>query len=209
MVLRSALNMYCNCATSSSSGGKCNRPTICAEKVCASTVDADFLNSFVIDTDELNADIIHCGEIIIKYPTEVTQPTLTLAYTTGQSPTTVMGSLPAFSTPINFTTSTAASELAVPDIEGSGQIGSVKFNNPIPAGTMLSFDFGTNPLHSDKSYNVSFTSQILDLAKEGYVLPMMPVVVTVTSQGFMVLFPDAILSETSTWGYQIQYFTPI
>ena len=195
MVLRPKLNMYCQCAGTSAAGGKCKRPTICAEKVCTQTVDADFVSAFVADFDELDAKLILAEQIDIVVPPDAVKPTVqTFVEGAGVGGAALTGCA-------------GTGEIAPPTVVGSNVIGTMTFSTCVPASTLLVVTYGTpNSFMASQTLIVNFFSQYQDIADQGYVVPIPPVVVSSDLTGFSVFFPDLIPGENSVWGYTV---TPI
>ena len=189
--------MYCKC------GDKCKKPTICAEKVCATTVDADFINSFVADFDEINAktvtaETVTANQFVVTTDGSTT-PTVGLI-TTPSPPVTL--NLPVFGSAFGGCASTPVTAVA-PAITGSNAIGIITFSAPIAAGTVLVLTYGDSGYPSTSALVVSFTLQKVDIVSEGYSLPSSPQIVDSTDKFFSVLFGDEVSSKTSTWAYQV------
>jgi hypothetical protein len=211
MVLRPNLNMYCNCSNSSAGGGKCQRPSICAEKVCATTLDADFVNTFVLDADEIAAKKFSAEEISVNVPAGAASPTLQVVQpaSPGASAASLVG-LPVFGVPFGgFTSMPGSSHVGagVPVIVGSNTIGTVSFSTSIAAGTVLVFTYGAAGFPAEQTPIVAFLTQQLDLNQEGYTLPMAPSVIASSQTGFSVLFPDSIQSSASRFAYTVTTIT--
>ncbi len=204
MVLRPKLDMYCKCSD------KCKRPTICAEKVCAVTIDADFINAFVGDFDELNAktikaETVTADQFIVNVPAGAPKPTVEIL--TAAPPTAATTApdlaLPVFGVPFGGFGAAPGAIGDLPTVTGSNVIGTMTFPCPVAGGTVLKATYGGGGFPAGNTYVVSFTLQNIDLAAEGYVLPSLPQVVDSTNTFFSVLFPDPILSMTSTWAYTV------
>jgi len=203
MVLRPKLDMYCKCSD------KCKRPTICAEKVCAVTVDADFVNAFVGDFDEINsktikAETVTADQFIVSVPAGAPMPTVEIL--AAAPPTAVTApelALPVFGVPFGGFGAAPGAIGDLPTVTGSNVIGTMAFSSPIAAGTVLVATYGGGGFAATSTLAVSYTLQKIDLAEEGYSLPALPQVVDSTPTFFSVLFPDPIMSMTSTWAYSV------
>lgn len=208
MVLRPQLDMYCKCSD------KCRRPTLCAEKVCATTVDADFVNAFVGDFDEINAktikaETVTADQFIVNIPPDAPTPTVELL--TGAPPTAARTvpdlALPVFGVPFGGFGAAPGAIGDPPIVKGSNNAGTMTFSDPIAGGTILKATYGGGGFPATSTLLVQFFSQQLDLAAEGYVLPAPPQVIESTPTYFTVLYPDPILSSTSVWAYLVTEIT--
>jgi hypothetical protein len=207
MVLRPKLDMYCKCSD------KCKRPTICAEKVCAETVEADFITSFVGDFDEINAktikaETVTADQFIVNVPVGAPKPTVEIITASPPTATTAPDlALPVFGVPFGGFGATPGAIGDLPTVTGSNVIGTMAFPAPIAGGTVLKATYGGGGFPATSTLVVSFSLQDIDVAAEGYVLPALPQVVDSTNTFFSVLFPDPILSMTSTWSYAVTEIT--
>jgi hypothetical protein len=203
MVLRPKLDMYCKCSD------KCKRPTICAEKVCAVTIDADFINAFVGDFDEINAKTIKAESVtadqfIVNVPAGAPKPTVEILDAAPPTATTAPDlALPVFGVPFGGFDVAPGAIGDLPTVSGSNVIGTLTFSAPIAGGTVLKVTYGGGGFPATSTLVVSFYLQDIDLNAEGYTLPAAPQVVDSTNTFFSVLFPDPILSMSSTWAYAV------
>ena len=206
MVLRPKLDMYCKCSD------KCKKPTVCAEKVCAVTLDGDFINAFVGDFDELNAksikaETVTADEVIVSVPPGAPKPTL--EFLTAAPPPAATSpelALPVFGVPFGGF-SAVPGQAQEPTVTGSNSAGIIEVFSGIGAGTVLKATYGGGGFPSSSAQLVNFSLQGIDLASEGYALPALPQVVDSTNEFFSVLFPDDIQSNPTKWGYEVKTLT--
>lgn len=203
--------MYCK------SGGGCRKATLCAEKVCAGTVEADVSNAFVGDFDEVSAktikaDSVTTDQIVLSVPAGSQTPTVEIVSAApGQVAPDL--ALPVFGVPFGGLEAApcaapgaapgAASGEAdnLPVVAGSNSVGIMTFSAPIEGGTVYKVTYAGECFPATSMVAVTFTAQHLDMISESYVLPALPQVVDSTNTYFSVLFPDPIVGE-SAWAYQ-------
>jgi hypothetical protein len=157
-------------------------------------MDADFVSAFVADFDELNAKLILTEEINIVIPPDCSHPTVeTFVESTG------LGGGVGFAG-----TCSGTGEIPPPTVNGCNIAGTMTFSTCVPAGTLLVVTYGTpNNFSPGQKLLVNFFSQNQDIADQGYVVPMQPVVVSSSTTSFNVFFPDLIPGEGSVWGYTV------
>lgn len=204
MVLRPVLDMYCQCSDN------CRRPTLCASKVCAPTIDGDFISGFVGDFDEINAKTIKADTVVTagQFVVSVTpgSPVPTVEFIPTAAPTAAAPpslALPVFGVPFGGFSAAPGAVGDLPIVAGSNNIGTLTFSAAIAGGAVLKATYGAGGFPAGSVLVVNFNLQYIDLAAEGYVLPSLPQVVDSSPTYFSVLFPDAILGSGSIWSYQV------
>lgn len=198
MVLRQQLNMYCQCTD------KCKRPSLCAEKVCATTVEGDFVNGFIGDFDEVITKTLKAETVVVTVPPGTPAPTVEVIPSAPPAAAAALN-LPIFGAPFGGYGLGAAPGAVgdAPTVTGSNTAGVMAFADPIAGGTVIKATYGAGGFAPTSTMLVQFFVQNIDLEAEGYSLPSPPQVVASTPTSFSVWFPDSITSGSSSWGYLV------
>lgn len=198
--------MYCQC--SKGQDGKCNRPTICADKVCAKTVEADLILAVVGEFDDLLAKKLAAEHTEFQTMGAVTVPGAPVPSVTVVEPTPPIEpplGLPEFGAPFDGAFGVAPGAPAV-TVTGTDSAAIICVDGPIAAGTVFVVTYGAQKDSNNVIVQVQFNS--FDEAVENYVVPAQPVVTYSDGKHFRLSFPDGVSSAKSCYSMFSLCITP-
>lgn len=188
--------MYCSC--SKGQGGKCNRETICAEKVCAKSIESDLILGVVGEFDDLLAKKFAAEHIEFQTASAVTVPGAPVPSVTIVEPTPPLApplALPDFGAPFDGAFSVPPPGAPSVTVTGTDSIALICVDGPIAAGTVFVVTYGAEKASDNVAVQVQLNS--LDSAAESYDVPAQPVVTASDAKSFHISFPDDIASARS------------
>lgn len=198
--------MYCQC--SKGQGGKCDRPTICAEKVCAKTVEADLILAVVGEFDDLLAKKLAAEHIEFQTMGAVTVPGAPVPSVTVVEPTPPLApplALPEFGAPFDGAFGVTPGAPAV-TVTGTDSAAIICVDGPIAAGTIFNVTYGAQKDSDNVVVQVQLNS--IDEAAESYDVPAQPVVTHSDGKSFRMSFPDNVASAKSCYSMFSVCITP-
>ena len=206
-MLRPTLNMYCH----HSKGGKCDRPSICADKVCAKTTEANYIMSAVGEFDDLLAKKLASEHIEFQTISAITVAGASVPSVIVNNPKKLPNmappvALPVFGAPFDGMFGVLPGAPTV-TVTGTDSVAILCVDGRILAGTVFTVTYGTQKESNNVAVQVQISNIDSDDPYNDMVVP--PIVTKSNGRFFDLLFPDDINSSRTCFSMFSICVTPL